>query len=102
MLFIDLSNPYIFFRRDNTVDLERLGNSLKTRRHKFAFLTASSCTGCKVHRWPTAFLGNECVDILAMRREWRERGDCRLDYGEIFFEDGFPFGVMKFTCLFIC
>lgn len=68
-----------------------------------AFFTASSCTGCKVHRWPTAFLGNECVDILAMRREWRERGDCRFDYGEIFFGAGFPFGESRSlsACLFV-
>lgn len=104
MLFNDLNpNLYTWFWCDNTVDLERLGNSQKARRHESAFLTASSCTGCKVHRWPTAFLGNECVDILAMRREWRERGDhCRLDHGEIFFEVGFPSGLTKFTCLFIC
>lgn len=93
---------YIWFWCDNTVDLEHLGNSQKACRHESTFLTTSSCTGCKVHRWPTAFLDNECVDILAMRRERRERGDCRFDYEEIFFEIGFSFEVTKFICLFTC
>lgn len=38
-----------------------------------------------------------------MRREWRERADCRFDYGEIFFEAGFPFGESRSlpACLFV-